>query len=195
MESEYLIFPIQLEIRQRGRSLRGSFPYGVTATRSDRGTVRKERFSSRAFRFAIEDQSREINLLVGHGFDSPIASRKAGNLIVRESAAGVEFEATLPPVSERPSWMQDAVLSIQAGLSRGISPGFKVPPLSTVPRAEEFLPEPGNPGVEIRVINEAVLYELSIVTRPNYDGTSVEVRAKEHETEKPATDFSLYRIL
>lgn len=193
---DLLILPVTLEVRQRGRSLVGSFPYGVTATRADRGRVRKERFSARAFRYAIEDEARDISLLVGHDFGQPLASRSVGSLSLSETAAGVEFTAALPPPNRQPSWMVDTVRSIEAGLIQGVSPGFKVPPLDVVPDAETFEPEPGNPGVEIRVIHQAVLFELSLVTRPAYAGTAVEVRAKEREqTEKPVKDFSLYRLL
>ena len=35
--------------------------------------------------------------------------------------------------------------------------------------AEELLPEPGNPSVQIRQVNAAVLREFSLVTAPTYD--------------------------
>ena len=79
-------FPIfeasELEIRRSGQSrvLRGRFNYGSMATVRDRGRVRKERFEPRAFRFAIEDETRQLDILVGHDFGKPIASRKAGTL-------------------------------------------------------------------------------------------------------------------
>ena len=69
-------------------------------------------------------------------------------------------------------------LSLQGGLVGGISPGFSVPPASAVPNAEELIPEPGNPGVQIRVIRQAVLFELSLVTRPAYPETDVDLRAQ-----------------
>ena len=46
--------------------------------------------------------------------------------------------------------------------------------------AEIDIPEPGNPGVSIRVIKHAVLYELSIVSRPAYGSTDVDLRAEVH---------------
>ena len=47
----------ELEIRQGGgsRTIRGRFPYGSTATLSDRGRTRKEVINSRAFSFAIDN--------------------------------------------------------------------------------------------------------------------------------------------
>ena len=73
MSPVYPIFEAgELEIRQSGRSrtLRGRFNYGSMATVRDRGRVRKERFEPRAFRFAIEDDSRQLDVLVGHDFGS-----------------------------------------------------------------------------------------------------------------------------
>lgn len=178
------LYPGQLEYRQRGRELIGRFPYGKLATVRDRGRVRKERFSRRAFKFAVEDPSRDIDLLAGHSFDRPLATRRLGSLELEETDDGLNFVATLPPESEQPSWVQDTVKAVRGGLARGISPGFRVPPSSAVSNAEELLPEPGNPGVMIRQINSAVLFELSVVTRPAYDETSVELRAAETNLER-----------
>ena len=174
------IWPLlDLEIRRRGggREIRGRFPYNRTATLRDRGRVRKERFRSRAFRFAVESE-REINLLAGHSFKTPLASRRAGTLVLADGEDELSFRATLPPDAAQPTWMRDTVLALEAGLIQGISPGFNVPPSNVVPDAESLIPEAGNPGVMIRDIREAVLYELSLVSRPAYEETSVEVRAE-----------------
>ena len=168
------VFP--LEIRNIGRAIHGRFPYGSTATVSDRGRARKERFSPGAFRYAVDDAEREIHLLAGHSFDRPLASRRAGTLILEDSDDALSFTATLPEESAQPTYMRDAVMQIHAGLVGGISPGFRVPPPSAVANAERLIPEPGNPGVQIRVIDAAVLYELSLVTRPTYQETELDLR-------------------
>ena len=83
---EYAEFEGNLEIRQFGgaRSIVGTFNYGKTGTISDRGRVRKESFASRAFAFAIEQEpERKIDLLVGHDFGKPVASRQSGTLSYR----------------------------------------------------------------------------------------------------------------
>ena len=164
-----------VEVRARGRELTGRFPYGSTATVSDRGRVRKESFGPNAFRFAVEDAEREIHLLVGHSFDKPLASRGARSLELEDTAEALTFRAQLPEA--QPTYMRDTLLQLDAGLIGGVSPGFRVPPKSAVPNAEELLPEPGNPGVAIRRINEAVLIEISLVSRPAYDETAVELNA------------------
>ena len=177
IEQRAIFEVLDLEIRQRGRSVSGRFPYRSRATVSDRGRVRKEVFEPGAFRFAVEDEAREIHLLSGHSFDRPLASKRAGSLKLDDRADGLIFEAQLPEEAAQPSWMRDAVLALQGGLVGGISPGFRVPPATAVPNAEAFIPEPGNPGVQIRVIRQAVLFELSLVTRPAYPATEVDLRA------------------
>ena len=176
--AEFPIFEAsKLEIRRSGdkRILTGRFNYGSTATIRDRGRVRKERFEPRAFNFAIEDATRQLDILVGHDFGKPIASRKAGTLEIADSADAVMFEARLP--DDPPSWAVDMEKSVVAGLMVGLSPGFAVPPASVVPDAERFEDEPGNPGVQIRVIRAAVLREFSVVTAPAYPDAAVDLRA------------------
>ena len=182
---EYTAFEGELEIRQVGgaRLLSGIFNYNSVGTTSDRGRVRKESFASRAFRFAIEDESRKLDLLVGHEFAKPIASRQAGNLTIVDADDAVRFEATLPPAELTPSWVVDAEKAILNGTMKGLSPGFRVPPLSAVPNAERLIPEPGNPGVQIRLISDAVLREFSIVTAGIYDDAMVELRAEDLDPE------------
>ena len=165
--------------------------------------MRKERFKSGAFGWQIGEfaklqselakvmkdahaeavsilkekiERRNVNLLSGHDFNRPLASMKAGTLKLVDSDDALRFEADLPAENRQPSWMRDAILSVENGLAGGVSPGFRIPPAGTVANAEEIIPEPGNPGVSIRQINQAVLYELSIVSRPAYAETAVEAR-------------------
>ena len=178
--AEFPIFEAsKLEIRRSGgmRILSGRFNYGSMATIRDRGRVRKERFEPRAFRFAIEDEARQIDVLVGHDYGKPIASRKAGTLQIADGEDGVTFEAQLP--DDPPSWITDAERAVAAGLMVGLSPGFTVPPASAVPDAERLEPEPGNPGVQIRVIREAVLREFSVVTSAAYTDAAVDLRGED----------------
>ena len=179
---EYAAFEGDLEIRQIGgaRSIVGTFNYNSMGTTADRGRVRKESFASRAFRFAIDQEpTRKIDLLVGHDFGKPIASRQSGSLRITDSAEAVRFEATLPDEALTPSWVLDVEKAIANKTMVGLSPGFRVPPVSAVPNAERLIAEPGNPGVQIRVINDAVLREFSIVTAGIYDDAAVELRAED----------------
>ena len=75
----------------------------------------------------------------------------------------------------------------------GISPGFRVPPRAVVPDGERLEPEPGNAAVQVRVIQNAVLSELSIVTRPAYSETDIDVAGTRgaQATETPSMAITL----
>ena len=138
--ADYPVFEGSLEIRQTGgaRVLRGRFPYGSLGTIASRGRVRKERFEPRAFRFAIEQEpERRIDVLVGHDYGKPIASRQSGTLDIRDGDDAVTFEARLP--DDPPSWVVDAEKAVTAGLMVGLSPGFQVPPANVVADAERLI--------------------------------------------------------
>ena len=183
----------QLEIRQGGRELRGVFPYNSLATVSDRLKTRKETFSPGAFAFSIaEAQAKRarIDLLDGHSFDRPLANTIDESVTFSEiptenGGLSLVFEATLPVEARQTSYMRDLLLKIESGLARGISPGFRVPPKSVVANAETLEPEPGNPAVNIRRINQAVLFEMSIVTRAAYGDSIVESRMAEMGLSSP----------
>ena len=183
----------ELEIREGGRLLRGVFPYNALATISDRLKTRKETFSPGAFQFSIAEAKAKrarIDLLDGHSFDKPLANSIDDSVVFSEiptenGGLSLVFEATLPVPTQQPTYMQDLILKVQSGLARGVSPGFRVPPKSVVSNAEELIPEPGNPAVNIRRINQAVLYEMSIVTRAAYLESSIENRMAEMELSAP----------
>ena len=178
----------ELEIRQAGgkRSIRGVFPYGGLAVVSDRGRVRKERIAKDAFRYAIDDPKRKIDLLVGHSFDRPLANRQTGSLAIQSNADAVTFQAILPDDADMPSWVSDAVKAVRAGLMLGLSPGFRVPPPDVVPDAEVEMPEPGNPGVFITEVRAGVLREMSLVTSGAYEEANVSLRAESNALITPS---------
>jgi hypothetical protein len=182
----------QLEVRQEGdgsRTLRGSFPYGVTATLSDggrKGRPRKERFASRAFQYRVEQPDAEIHLLVGHDYGKPLASKLTETLSLTDSDDALTFEARILPSVLETVHGRDALALLTAGLAVGLSPGFRLPPERAVEDAEEIEREPANgepdengdpqQGAIIRTVKAALLYELSIVTRPAFEEAQVEAR-------------------
>ena len=106
------VIAIDLEYRAKGRSLSGVFPYGRLATIASSGTVRKERFASRAFEFAIEAEDRELHLLRGHDYGEAIARRPAAgrgrsSLEVEDRADGVHFSTVLPEPDEQTMAQRD----------------------------------------------------------------------------------------
>ena len=206
------VYEGELELRQSGRRLAGSFPYSQRsgdrqATVMNKGRVRKERIGPDAFGWQIREfeklqgelattiesavdearvqilrqelERRNIHVLAGHSYDKPMGDMLRSGARVTSTREAVEFEIDLPDESDQPTYMRDVVGMIRAGLIGGISPGFRVPPKSVVPNGERLEPEPGNEAVQVRVIENAVLSELSIVTRPAYSETDIDVRALE----------------
>lgn len=163
-----------------GRVLEGRFPYGSRATVSDggrRGRPRKETFKPHAFQYRIEKPDEDIHLLVGHDYGKPLASKLNGGLQIQDTAEAVTFTASIQSEVAATSHAQDAFALLSAGLAVGISPGFRIPPERAVKDAETIVEEdPSEGNALIRVINSALLYELSIVTRPAYEESSVEER-------------------
>ena len=189
------------------RYLSGRFPYNRTATVADRGRRRKERIGPDAFgwqmrefaklqaeipkiiegaaaearRQILEEQleRRNVHILAGHDFNKPLGDMKRGTARVVSTKEAIEFEVDLPDEADMPSYMLDTIKEVRSKRAGGVSPGFKVPPRNVVAGAETIEPEPGNPGVDVRVVNQAVLYELSIVSRPTYGSTDVDLRAED----------------
>ena len=206
---EFPVFEGGLEIRARGgRSiLRGTFPYGKTATVRAAGRVRKERFNSGSMSWQVREfqklqaqfgeaidsaldevrkrqlidelddalERRNTHLLVGHDFNRAVADMRSGTLRVNHTRAAVELEADLPDPDDMPSWVADAVKATRGGQLRGISPGFNVPAKG----AQRLVPEAGNSGVMIREIDDAVVFEYSLVARPSYARTTLDARAED----------------
>lgn len=178
-----------LELRADGdgaQRLAGRFPYGKRAVLSDggrKGRPRKEVIASRAFAWRVERPEEDIHLLVGHSYDKPLASRGAGTLNVADGDDALTFEAVITPAIAATTHARDALAMIGAGLTIGLSPGFRMPPERAVPaeEAETIEEEPHDPENDmhraiIRTINAALLYELSVVTRPAYPEAQVEAR-------------------
>ena len=177
------------------------------ATVMDRGRVRKERIGPDAFGWQIREfgklqqelaatiqsavdearvqvlrqelERRNIHVLAGHSYDKPMGDMLRSGARVTSTREAIDFEIDLPDEGAQPSYMRDVVAMVRAGLIGGISPGFRVPPRAVVPDGERLEPEPGNAAVQVRVIENAVLSELSIVTRPAYSETGIDVRALE----------------
>ena len=176
------------------------------ATVMNKGRVRKERIGPDAFGWQIREfaklqeklgdaitnafdearvqllrqelERRNIHVLAGHSYDRPMGDMLRSGARVTSTKDAIDFEIDLPDVADMPGYMKDTIAMIRSGLIGGISPGFRVPPKGVVPNGERLEPEPGNPAVQVRVIENAVLSELSIVTRPAYSETDVDVRAQ-----------------
>jgi uncharacterized protein len=179
METRAIWSAPDLEVRQINSRpvISGRVHYNTLAVMADRGKVRKEQIAPGAFDFTLSDPLAEVNLLFGHSFDKPLASRQAGSLTLKDTADFLEFVATIPEGAERASHVVDALAMLGSGLARGVSFGFRLPPKDVVPHAEELIPEPGHPSVFIRRLKHLVLYEISLVTRAAYESNEAELRA------------------
>ena len=126
----------------------------------------------------LEDalERRNTFLLVGHSYDKAIADMRSGTLAIKHTDEAVEIEATLPALDKMPSWVRDAVLAVEGGQLRGISPGFVV----GAKGGERLVPEDGPGDALVREITDAVVFEYSLVARPSYASTTVDTRAEEN---------------
>ena len=191
-----------VEVRRRGRGLSGEYRYNTDRVTRDRGRRRKVRVSSGAFswqleRFAelqeelnesiaeaiesgaadaVRDRAREVQLLAGRNYDQPLASLRTGTLKLEDGPEALRFE-----VDELPATSYAA--DLRAGMDGkaadyGVDVLYSIPPADVVPDAVEIVTEPGT-GVEVEVINRAVLQALSVVSRaPRGNGGRVEKRAR-----------------
>ncbi|SHK36214.1 hypothetical protein SAMN05444000_12652 [Shimia gijangensis] len=181
-----------LELRRKSDGsarLAGRFPYNKRAVLSDGGRTgrpKKEVIAPRAFEYRIETPSehggkKDIHLLSGHDFGKPLASVRSGTLDIQDSAEAVTFTATISEEMQEVSYVKDVLAAVSTGLAIGISPGFRLPPKRAVPEPELIEdeghdPENGAHNAIIRTVLSALLYELSVVTRPAYPEAQIEER-------------------
>ena len=171
---------VRAEIRRRGRGMGGSFDYSRNRTTRSSGRKRKQRVEPGAFKFALEDSSREISLLLGRNYDQPLASKLAGTLRLKDTPKALRFDVdTLPDTS----YVRDyrAVVATGAAVF-GVDALFRIPPRDVVPNAVEIEPDTENPEVEVEVVHEAVLTALAVVSRqPRGNPGAVEPRQKRRQ--------------
>ena len=118
----------------------------------------------------------DVTMLRGHNFDQPLAARSMGSLVLRDTPQALLFRALLPASGFQPRYMEDTARMIAAGLLSGISPGFRPAPAASSPDSERVVRDPGE-QVDTREIVDAVLFELSAVTRPTYKASTLDERA------------------
>jgi HK97 family phage prohead protease len=96
----------------------------------------------------------------------PIAWTEAGSLSLRDVDDALHIEARVSPAT---SWANDVLASLGLGLTKGLSPGFRVPPGGdTVTRSGDDL---------LRTVQQADLFEVSLVTRPAYSAAQIAARS------------------
>jgi HK97 family phage prohead protease len=161
------------------RRLSGRFAYGERTLLSEgRGGRLEEQFAARAFQPADE-----VHLLAHHDFARPLASRSTGTLELRNGDDALTFEAVITPQVAGTSHARDVMALVDGGLSVGLSPGFTLAPSDGAERVERQAA-----GV-LRTVNEAQLWELSVVTRAAYGNATVTARNWTPSAEPPADEF------
>lgn len=156
-----------IELRTEGadRVIAGRFPYG---RQTELAPGRREVIEARAFSPAI-DAGDDIRLLAHHNMTTPLASRAAGTLEIRDNDTELSFRATLSAAFSATPYVADFLGALEARLVRGVSPGFRVAP------GGERVERSGD-GV-LRTITQAVLVELSAVTAPAYSDAELSARS------------------
>ena len=124
----------------------------------------KEVMKRGVFQRAIE-KAREIPLLFEHNWEKRLATTKDKSLTLKEDNVGLKFEAI---IEDRSVYDQ-----VKSGAINSCSFGF---------RALEEEIEPIDSRLERRFVSDIELLEVSLVSNPDYVGSSAEARAYEEET-------------
>lgn len=127
----------------------------------------REQFATGAFTKTL--QERDLVLLVNHNTDMPVARASAGTLRPNQGDDGLRWEAD--PVDT--TYADDLRKNIRAKNFKGCSFGFEAV-------KEDWFDDDGNrsdpkSGTQ-RVVREAKLHEISVVTFPAYGDTEVSTR-------------------
>ena len=140
------------EIRVEGRKLTGTvIRYGEVSP------SHRERFEPGAFRMA-----GVVHLDLNHDRERVVAYMPNGGLELEDRGTAVELSAELPPIPAADRALEE----IRGGKTNGLSVEFRAIKESRV----------GG----VRVIEEALLSGIGLVSKPSYEGSRVEARARKH---------------
>ena len=157
------------EIRAAGEGIEGSFSYNTDTIISASGKTRKESIQPGAFSYAVKAADREINLILGSN-ERPLASKKAGSLILEDTSTALKFRVAALP---RTSYVADFLGMLRSKtIVPGVIPLFSPTPASVARRLfsngkaiEEQEEAPGT-GIFRRIIKSGLLTALSVLFRP-----------------------------
>jgi hypothetical protein len=137
----------------------------------------KERIVSGAFTRAVTEK-QDVRFLFNHNADNVLGRTKNGTLTLSQDNTGLRFVNDMPDTTTG----RDVYTLVQRGDVDQCSFGFIV-------RDEEVTYS--DDGTCLRSINDVDLFDVSIVTYPAYESTSVEARSRDAAAEaytKPAAD-------
>jgi HK97 family phage prohead protease len=166
---------IPAEIRAEGDGIRVTGYAAVFGQQTDIGGYFMEVIEKGAFTDAIGRD--DVVFLINHE-GLPLARTRSGTLILKEDDRGLLIETSLDPADPD-------VMSIVGKMKRGDLDKMS---FAFWPEVEEW-DESGD--ATIRTIKKARLYDVSIVTTPAYDGTSIGLRSLEaHRKARRQKNFS-----
>lgn len=150
--------------------------YAAMFNREATGLSFREQIAPGAFARSLESD-QPVYLLINHDTDQlPLASTSSGTMRLSEDQVGLRMEADLDPSNPR-------AVELASALRRGdvtkMSFAFSINPGGEV-RAEDGL----------RTLTDLNLFEVSAVTWPAYDSSSIGMRTAE---DAPAEDLELRR--
>lgn len=158
------------ELRQDENAVRVVGHAAVFDQEVEIGGFFREVIKPGAFRAAIGRD--DVPFLVNHS-DLPLARTRSGTLNLSEDAIGLKVESQLDP--EDPD-VRRIVPKMKRGDLDKMSFGFRAVDQEWVDNEDDKMP--------LRIIREAELFDVSIVTAPAYDGTDIALRSLEGEREK-----------
>ena len=148
------------EFRAEGRRLSGIvMPYESTSMTTPAGP---ERFQSGAF----EGRAGDVVLNLHHAADKPLVRTDAG-LVLEHTAEALRMTAELPSTRDA----DDALELVRTKVLRGLSVEF----VARIERREQG----------VRVVEQAELSGIGLVTRPAYKDAEVAARAAAPPSEIP----------
>lgn len=134
-----------------------------------------EQFAAGAFDRAISEK-QDVRALVNHDPAKILGRTKAGTLRLSSDRKGLAVEIDPPGAT----YAGDVVESIERGDVDQMSIAFRV-------KREEWVQGGGGDGFDLRIVRDVDLFDVSPVTFPAYEDTSVGVkRHAEWRTAQPA---------
>lgn len=197
----------QLEVRQDGDRpvITGSFPLETTATVSNKGRVRKERFRSGSMSWQVREFQKlqqEFSRMIGEAWDDvqkelrlaqleDALEKRNTHLLIGHSydKAIADMKTGTLAVRHTPKSVElEAMLppldeqpswvkDAVLGIKGGQLRGISPGFQVTAKGAERLIPEDGLGDALVREILDSAVYEYSLVARPSYPLTRVDARA------------------
>jgi HK97 family phage prohead protease len=162
-ELRSLVLPVERRASDDGKSVTIAGYAAVFGDVADIGGYFREVIARGAFTETLK--TADVLAYYDHDRGRVLGRTSAGTLRLREDAKGLAVEIDLPSTSDG----KDVATLIERGDITGMSFGFSV--------MRQEWDETTNPPV--RTIHEVELREVSVVSEPAYDGTSIALRSRD----------------